>query len=174
MMQKSDIKHGDVCLFKRREYQSFFATGIRLITGSEYTHVGIILFINGSPVLFEQLERRIYRFIELYNLEKYEEVFIVRPKFTVPGTNRDLFKYRKYNYLGIADCLINHTIGLIIPSHKYIPLLSRFTKKTICSQLVADCLDLKNNTDWCKYHEVVEPDDYINHKEDFTFMGQLF
>lgn len=173
MIQKSDLKHGDVVLYEHRTHQSLLARCIRLITGSKYTHAGIILMINGSPVIFEQLGRRIYRFVELYNVDLGEHAYIYRPKFKVPGTDRSLFKYKTYGYLKLVDCLINHFFSLFYFQHEYKPYLGKYAKTKICSQLVADCLDLKNKVDWCKYHEVVEPDDYANHDENFLFMGQL-
>lgn len=174
MIQKSDLKHGDVVLYEERSHQSFIVRAIRLITGSKYTHAGIVLMINGSPVIFEQLDRRIYRFVELYNLDIDEHVYVYRPNFVAPGTDRNLLKYKKYGYIKLVDCLINHFIGLFNLNHRYRPYLSKYTKNKICSQLVADCLDLKNHVNWCDYHEVVEPDDYANHENDFKYMGNLF
>ena len=47
------------------------------------------------------------------------------------------------------------------------------TKNIVCSALVAQTLRLKEVTKWCKYPEVIEPDDYSNHPETFTFIGIL-
>lgn len=174
-MKRSELQHGDVLLYEKRKNQGFLPRAIRLITGSRFTHAGVVQDVEGSLVILEQVSMRIYSFVSLYTLEEKtdEAVYCFRPRFEAPKYQPELFKHKGYGDVAIVDCALNHGIGLVARNYEYRPLLVSLFKRTamVCSGLVATALDLKNNTTWCHYPGVTEPDDLSEHPESFVPMG---
>ena len=176
-MKFSELLHGDVLLYEHRKKANFITKAIRLVTGSQYVHCGIVLEIDRKKYILEQMTERMHSYTPLYYNFDGEVIHCVRPTFAIPEINEYKVCQRyNYGYHGIVDCLINHFLGRIsFGLWEYKPLLTRLikTERTICSTLVARILDLQNNTKWCKYPEVVEPDDFGNHVEDFVYVGTV-
>jgi len=174
-MKSSDLMHGDVLLYERKKNISFMVRGIRFVTGNKFTHSGFIVEVEGNKYVINQLNRREKTHLSIYEPLPGEVIHCVRPTFAIPPQDEDeLLNRRTYGYLSIIDCLINHGLCRIsFGKWSYRPLLKRLfnTKTVICSTMVADALNLKKNTQWCRYHEVVEPDDYANYANDFMYVG---
>lgn len=170
----SDLKYGDVLLYvESPKYSSILVKNIRLITGSKYTHSAIYID-DGNKFILEQLLLRVITFVYDYKLEVGEEVYIVRPKFEVKEINEDLYKHKPYGIFSILDDALNHLLGrLTFGNWTKKCILGRFSSNITCSALVAECLNLANNVNWCYDNRIVEPDDYFNHTEDFDFLGRL-
>jgi len=174
-MKFSDLKHGDVLLYEHKKKASLFVRGIRFITGSRIEHCGIVLDVDNQKFILEQMSERMHSYLPFYYAKPGEVIHCVRPKFAIPEMdNKTLCKRIDYGYLSICDCLLNHLFGRItFGNWVYRPMLKRWfnTQTIICSTLVATALKLNNNVKWCNYLEVVEPDDYWNHTEDFMYIG---
>ena len=175
----TNLQHGDVILFEKRRQRGFLPSAIRLVTGSKYTHVGVVINVGGVKLVLEQLTRRRISLLKFYYTEQenYEFLHVVRPRFGVPlFISPEWFRDRKYGYLGLLDSLVNHSAGLIDSKWKYKPTFSGMNPKNLdCSGLVATVLNLGCATDWVKvgYESVVEPDDFANHPENFDYLGEL-
>lgn len=174
-MDYSDLKHGDVLLYQWKKHGNFFVRAIRLITGSKIVHSGIVIEKDGDKFIVEAMGYRMHSYVPLYHAYHGEVIYCVRPKFPIPYMPDTLFERRRYGYLNIVDCLVNHFLGLFNSKHVYTPYCAHYFKNTnlMCSALVAKALKLPENTKWCNYIEVVEPDDYWNHNETFTRMGVI-
>ena len=171
----TQLKHGDVLLFERKRYGGVLPRIIRLITGNKMTHVAIVMEIDNRKFVLEQLTPRTHSYLPFYYALTGEIIHCVRPKFTLPAIiNNSDFEREKYGTLAIIDCAINHFIGLFLGKNwEYKRILARLfkSKRLICSALVAKILKLELNADWCHDYHVVEPDDYINHLENFSYLG---
>ena len=169
----SDLRHGDVLLYEHKRNQSLFVRGIRLITGSKFSHVGIVQDVSYTKLILEQLSEREYSDFHFYKPDVGEVIHIVRPRFPVPPTDSRLINHQGYGHWGIVDCLINHALGrLLFGKWTYRPMLSLLKPDNIiCSALVATVLRLNFSAPWCSYLQVVEPDDYYNHAETFQYLG---
>jgi hypothetical protein len=174
-MLSSDLQHGDVLAYIHRKNAGLLVDTIHLIEGSDYTHSSVVLEIYNNEFILEQHSLRMHSYLPLYYALSGEEIYCFRPRFTPPPATFEEFNRDSYGILGIIDSLLNHTIGLIIRKWQYRPLLVRLfnNPKIICSALVAKVLDLEHNTKWCKYYQVVEPDDFANHPEDFEPLGLI-
>lgn len=175
-MKPSELKHGDVLLYIYKKKASILVKFIRLICGNKYVHASVVCEIDKRNYILEQSFERIHSYIPAYTVFEEEEIHCYRPKFIIPSYVIGNFKRKPYGYLGIIDCAINHLLRRVTFGHwEYKPMLSRLfnTKNIVCSALVAQTLRLKEAVEWCKYLEVVEPDDYSNHTENFTFIGIL-
>jgi hypothetical protein len=174
-VKPSDLMHGDVLLYERKKNISLMVRGIRFVTGNKFTHSGFVVEVERNRYIVNQLNYRQKTHIDIYEPLPGEVIHCVRPTFAIPEQDEDeLFYRRAYGYLSIMDCLINHAMGRISFGHwTYRPLLKKLfnTRTVICSTMVADALNLKKNTQWCRYYEVVEPDDYANHSENFMYVG---
>jgi len=159
-----------------RTGQSLMVRGIRLVTGSRYVHCAVVQDFGYTKLVLEQLGERTFTDLRLYRDDAGEHIYVARPAFDPPKPPRGAFFQKiAYGYLGIVDCLINHAIcRLSWGKWVYRPMLGRLTPRNIiCSTLVAQVLDLSRNTTWCKCPAVVEPDDYYNHRESFSFLGEV-
>lgn len=175
-MKVGDLRHGDVLMFEYRRYDKLIPRAIRLVTGSHITHVGIVQEVFGVKVVLEQLSLRTHTLLNFYPRNSGEKIEVARPNFNVPKVNKYLFIPEKYGYWSIVDCLINHALGQVpFLKWEYRPFFTKWTKtrKENCSNLVAHALDLSKNVPWCKFPDVVEPDDFYNHTETFTNLGTL-
>ena len=170
----SDLKHGDVLLYRWRSGQSFYERGIRLVTGSQYVHCGIVQDTVLDRVVLEQLTKRTFTSVAAYRGEDGAEIVAVRPVFKVPVTKAPLLNNNAYGYAAIVDSLVNHLMGRLSKGWTPRPIFGSEDASTVdCATLVARALDLPTKTTWCKYTEVVEPDDYYNHTETFMPLGTV-
>lgn len=171
----SELKHGDVLLYERKKYIGILPRLIRIIIGNKMTHAGIVMEVDNKKFVLEQLTPRMHSYLPFYYALPGEVIHCVRPKFTSPSiVLNKFFEREKYGNLAIIDCAINHFIGLFLSDKwKYRPILAKLfkSKRIICSALVAKILRLELNTNWCNNYRVVEPDDFINHCEDFSYLG---
>jgi len=165
------LQNGDVLLYEHKRHISFFALAIRIITGSKFVHSSIIINKSNNKFVLEQLSIRSHCFLPFYYAFPGEIIHAVRPFFPVPEIDNSYFNREGYGYRNIIDSLINHTVGLIFKNWKYIPFISVHSTKDNCSVLIAKILKLSTNAIWCKFPEVVEPDDYFNHSESFHYLG---
>jgi hypothetical protein len=176
-MNYKDLQHGDVLLFNRRQHQSITVRLIRLITGSQFTHCGIVVKVDGQLYVLEQMNERMHSRLDFYYAKLGETVVCSRPKFTVdPNVNILDFYRENYGYTNIIDCAINHFMHRItFGKWEFRPILVPRLKAAtiICSALVATVLQLDKHATWCKYLGVVEPDDYANHTETFDILGEI-
>lgn len=175
IVNASDLQHGDVLLYEHKKYATFLSRLIRIIIGNKMTHSSVIIKVDNRKFVLEQLAIRTHSYLPFYYAFEGETIHCIRPKFTPPSImlNSD-FERQKYGNLAIIDCAINHFIGLITDGRwKYRPILAKLfnSKRIICSALVAKILRLDLNTKWCNDYHVVEPDDFINHCEDFNYLG---
>ena len=172
-MKSSELQHGDVLLYVHRKNVGLLVDTIHFVEGSIYTHTSVIMDVDDNKFNLEQHSLRMHSYLPLYYALEGEEMYCFRPKFIPPSATFDEFNRKSYGILGIIDSLLNHIIGLVIRNWQYRPLLAKLFNddKIICSALVAKVLDLEHNTKWCKYYQVVEPDDYANHPEDFEPLG---
>ena len=171
----SELKHGDVLLYEHKKYIGILPRLIRIIIGNKITHAGIIMEVDNRKFVLEQLTPRTHSYLPFYYALPGEVIHCARPKFMIPAIiQNSIFEREKYGNLAIIDCAINHFIGLFLgDKYKYKPILARLFKseRIICSALVAKILRLDLNTNWCNNYRVVEPDDFINHCEDFSYLG---
>lgn len=173
----SRLQHGDVLLYEHRKHVNFFRLGIRLITGSRFTHCGVIQQDMSNPNNFfvlEQLTERTHSWLPFYYAEDGEVIHVVRPVFTPPILNSEHFQRKPYGYLSIIDCLINHFLGRItFGKWIYKVILAKKSTNIVCSSVVGKVLDLPNNVSWCTDIKLLEPDDYFNHWKDFQYLGEI-
>ena len=171
----TELRHGDVLCYTYRTHQSIFARGIRLITGSQFVHVGVVLETPSGMIILEQLGERAFNLKDLYHSMPGEDVFAVRPRFTPFAATYGLIDRSDYGYLAIVDCLLNHALArLTFGAWKYRPVISRLQpNRVMCSTLVAQVLKLPLFAPWCKHTAVVEPDDFFNHTETFEHLGYV-
>ncbi len=170
---RTHLRHGDVLVYKYRSHQSILVRGIRLVTGSRFVHVGVVVeTADHRKFVLEQLGQRVHIPLENYTGAMGSEIHVVRPKFPVRPLDPNLMDTTAYGYLGIVDCLINHGLGRVLTYWDYRPILSRlWSENIICSALVALVLNLEKHAPWCQFYRVMEPDDFVNHPETFTDLG---
>ena len=170
------LQPGDVLLHKDRT-PSFGARGIRLITGSKYTHCSLVL-PDGS-ILEQGLKRRIHFGLKAYckkTLTQGESLELARPKFEPRFNYAYVTTGDFYGWNCIVDALINHGLGRVADlfgcHYTYKPWLSRFWGLD-CSALVASASRLDECVAWCYENRIVEPDDFANHPESYELLGEL-
>ena len=178
------LQVGDALLFEHRIHQSVVVRGIRLVTGSKFVHVGtvedplcsMLPTAPPDPVVMEQLITRTFERVALYlGAPAGTVVHALRPKFPIEPLDMTLLERSVYGYLGIADCLLNHGIGLIPGLHwRHRAMLGLLTPNHIvCSALAAKRYRLYLHTDWAPDYRVVEPDQFYNHSESFDYLGRV-
>jgi hypothetical protein len=176
-MNYTELQHGDVLLFNRRQHQTITERLIRLITGSQYTHCGIVVKVDGQLYVLEQMTERMHSRLDFYYAKLGEVIVCARPKFEIDQNINILDFYREnYGYTNIIDCALNHLFGRVtFGKWEFKPILVPRIKAStiICSALVATVLQLDKHAAWCKYVGVVEPDDYYNHAETFNILGTI-
>ena len=172
------LQHGDVLLYNDRlRHSSFYVDGIHLITGAKYEHSAIIWEENHCRYVLEQLELRTHTLLKYYHPLPYERIWAFRPTFDIPHQwSQYWFQQAKYGYSTVTDCLINHLLGRLTLNHwRYRPLTRKFwqSDRIDCSGLVAEMLELTENTDWCEYPSTIEPGTFALHPESFTELGEV-
>lgn len=185
-MNVRDLQPGDILLHSDTS-PAFGARGIRLITGSKFTHCALVL--QDGRILEQWTRRRIHKDAFAYaakTLTKGESLTVVRPKFTIVFDPDFIREGNLYGVGCILDALINHAfawayhLGWLkrnqpeeIGDDKYYPMafFSRLGGLD-CSALVAATLHMGSRV-WCSDVRCVEPDDFANHGEDFQNLGVL-
>lgn len=184
-MRASNLKPGDILLHSDTT-PSFGARGVRLFTGSRYTHCAVIL--QDGRILEQGFRRRIHKDIPAYvkaTLTSGEILSVARPTFTTVFNSTVITKGNLYGITCIVDALINHALGRayqlgwlrknqpeFMDNETYRPtaFFARLGGLD-CSALVAKALHLELRP-WCSDVRCVEPDDFVNHS-DFEFLGLL-
>jgi hypothetical protein len=175
LVSRLNLKHGDVLLFQKRKHAGFLPRAIRLITGSKFSHAGIVVDLDGNLVVLEQLIIRHFSLLRSYSLElsSSDVVMAFRPKFEVNSVNIWDLRIRSYGILSLIDELINHGLSNLTFRHWRYRAIFGNKVNIVCSALVAKILELEQNTDWCKDHRLVEPGDLANHPENFELLGEV-
>lgn len=170
MIDFNQIKPGDIVLYKKNEkYKiSLVSKLIRLIQGNDNVHVAMVIWAYNrcEPIVAEidsSFNARIVPLTksmergtpEIYRLKTDEEYCAWRVY-----EEAKLSEGLPYGYAKIANALINHLFGRIIPGYTYSNWIK--SDKEICSTYVSKLLALGFKT---KYNNVSEPDDYC--KEPF-------
>jgi hypothetical protein len=176
-MLYTELRHGDILLFTHKEKATFLQKLIRLIEGSSFIHSAAVREVDGKLYILEALTLRTLSYAPFYYLEDAEEVFCFRPTFNLPEINEKSFwRHEPYGYLCLADSALNHFLHrLTFGCWTFKPIFQQLFRYRAmdCSVLVANMLEVSANTSWCKYNDVVEPDDYALHPSDFVPMGQV-
>lgn len=185
-MLPQDLLPGDILLHTDKT-PGFGARGVRLFTGSKFSHCSVVL--QGGHVLEQWTRRRIHTDVRSYAslvLSQGEELFVVRPRFTVVFEPEFIREGNLYGGWCILDALINHAIGRLyqlgwlksnqpewLGDGAYHPtaFFSRMGGLD-CSALIAAVLGMGSRP-WCSDIRCVEPDDFANHTEDFDQLGVL-
>ena len=176
-MNCTDLKHGDVLLFERRNAQPLIARLIRLSLGSKFTHAAVVLEVDNKLYVLEQQLERMHSILDFYYPFTGEIIHCVRPKFSVSKDLSALLFYREdYGYLNILDCALNHLLHRVtFKKWVFKPILVKHfkTKNIVCSALVARAIRLTENTSWCKDETLVEPNTFMEHPDDLEYLGPI-
>lgn len=176
-MNYTELRHGDVLLFTHKEKANLLQKLIRLIEGSVFVHSAIVREVNGQYFILEALTLRTLSYVPFYYVDEGEQVFCFRPTFKIPEIDeRKCWKHEPYGYLCLADSTLNHFLHrLTFGKWPFKPIFQHLFHyfRMDCSVLVANMLEVSANTSWCKYNDVVEPDDYALHPSDFVPMGEV-
>lgn len=162
-----ELVPGDILLFKRnKKGLGIISNLIRLIQGNQYVHVAIVLSPTPDPMVAEidsGIPSRIVGYSEVTK-RGIPEIYRLRTDQEYCGwkvyEEARLSEGAKYGYAKIANAMINHLLGRIIPGYKYSNWIK--SDKEICSTYVSRLLSQGFGT---KYDNVSEPDDYC--KEPF-------
>ena len=178
-MKLSDLRHGDIILYEKSKRANLFVRGIRLITGSQFTHVGMVIkdtetnYNLGCIIFIEQLAARTISIGEIYTTESAEVLHVVRPNFGKPAAlSKEFARHKTYGYLCILDALINHFIGLFNDNYTYRQFVGQWSKNITCSGLVAELLNTSNYM-YFRIPQAVEPNWFIRETNKFTYLGIL-
>lgn len=160
-MKKEQLQYGDVLLYEGSK--SLIQKLIRLVTGSKFTHVAVVIEF-ANLLVFEQLIKRKSTLVLYYQDEL--KIIVMRPKFNVKPIDFKLINNSKYGWVLTIDHLLNHGIGRILHGWKHRHILSRVFQRDRmdCGHLVSSVLGYWPN-------EIPEPDDYSNDK--FENLGEL-
>lgn len=161
------MKVGDIVLFRKNN--TFISKAIAMITGSSYTHVGIIKDVKKDVIVIAEAmtegfyssdyKRKIFE-----GMIKFGSVLIMRPTKSLKDVVKSIEKYegRPYAVLDLVAILIYAITG-----HK---LCKGSADKLICSEAVARVLydasgkkiDLQKEYD--KPYSYITPDDLFMSK----------
>lgn len=170
---KFEFKNGDILLVRGGQGGNVFGHLVRLITGSEYTHCGVIIQDNlgifnvveqdsstghVTPVAFFCEVRRLLP--ENLAVSRYPDLRMLPSNFsTICAKLRT-----RYGFLSLMDALINHPLGRLFSwfgkEYTRRPFLSTFTSTFTCAGFITKILLGLVTQDFPDYR-VAEPDDFV-------------